>query len=105
MRIFNLSRGKGKTIRMLYASEYHNAPILCATESDKKHIMDMAQWHDINIPEPIVAYNITNHKLRGKKVNAVIVDEMGAVLQSLLAQYGLDILGATITTDKECTNG
>lgn len=101
MRIFNLPRGKGKTIRMLYASEYHNVPILCANESNKKHIMDMAHWHDINIPEPITICNLTNHKLQGQGFKGVMVDDMDYVLQALLSQYKLDVLGATITIDKE----
>lgn len=105
MRIFNLSRGSGKTIRMLYASEYHNVPILCTDETNKKYIMDMARWKNIHIPEPITVCDIVNHKTQGQGFNGVVVDDMDCVFQALLAQYRLDILGATITIDKECNNG
>lgn len=35
MKIFNMPRGAGKSHRMLYASELHNAPILCFNQSQK----------------------------------------------------------------------
>lgn len=100
MKIFNLPRGKGKTQRMLYASEYHNVPILCANETTKKHIMDMAHWLDINIPEPLTVCDISNYKIKGQRFKGVMVDDMERVLQSILAQYSLDILGATITIEE-----
>ena len=43
MRIFNLSRAAGKTTRMLYASEFENAPILCRGLPDKGRLMDKAK--------------------------------------------------------------
>lgn len=101
MKIFNLPRGTGKTKRMLYASEYHNVPILCANETTKKHIMDMAHWLEINIPEPITVCDISNHKIKEQGFKGIMVDDMDRVLQAFLAEYRLDILGATITIDKE----
>ena len=35
MKIINLGRGKGKTTRLLYASEFNDAPILCSTLNEK----------------------------------------------------------------------
>lgn len=101
MKIFNLPRGTGKTKRMLYASEYHNAHILCANATSKKHIMDMAHWLDINIPEPITIQDMANHKSKYQGHRDILVDEMDYVLQSILAPYGLNILSATITIDEE----
>lgn len=97
MRIFNLTRGAGKTIRMLYASEYHNAPILCATGASKKYIMDMAKWKSINIPEPIITSEVTEGRIRGKNYKDILVDDMDCVFQQMLNQYGLNMLGGTIT--------
>lgn len=106
MKIFNLPRGKGKTMRMLYASEYHNAPILCCDEANKKRIMDMAHWLDINIPEPITAHDITNYKTRGKHINDIVVDDMDCVFRALLSsEYHLNMVAGTITIDKEVSNG
>jgi type III secretion system FlhB-like substrate exporter len=100
MKIFNLSRGCGKTIRMLYASEYHNAPILCATGKSKQHIMDMAKYYSINIPEPITVADIVCDKANGKNVNEVLVDDMDCVFGQLLSHLGLNMIGGTITIDK-----
>ena len=105
MRIFNLARGQGKTIRMLYASEYHNAPILCATGASKKHIMDMANWKNINIPEPITVGEVTEGRIRGKNFKDILVDDIDCVFKQMLNQYGLNMIGGTITIDNEVSNG
>ena len=104
MRIFNLARGRGKTMRMLYASEYHNAPIVCTTSMSKQYIMDMAKWKGINIPEPIIASEITDGRIRGKNHKDILVDDMETVLSRMLAQYGLNMIGGTITINKEVSN-
>ena len=103
MRIFNLKRGTGKTIRMLYASEYHNAPILCATGKNKQHIMDMAKWKGVNIPEPITIADVACGHTTDK--SDVLVDEMDDVFYQLLSHLGLNMIGGTITIDKEVSNG
>jgi len=99
MKIFNLPRQAGKTTRMLYASEYHNAPILCANAGMKYGITQMAHKLNINIPEPITIHDIANHKVKSQGYKGILVDEMDYVLQSILAPYGLDILSATITIE------
>lgn len=103
MKLFNLPRGYGKTMRMLYASEYHNAPILCATCANKTYIMDMAKRQGINIPEPITLSDIVRGNTTYK--NDVLVDEMDDVFSQLLSHLGLNMIGGTITTDKGVNNG
>ena len=100
MKIFNLARGKGETMRMLYASEFNNASILCCNGQNKKHIIDMAKQYDINIPEPITIYDLIENKTRGKHCNYIVVDDIDCVLNVLLAKYGLNMIGGTITIDK-----
>ena len=100
MKIFNLPRRAGKTTRMLYASEYHNAPILCGNEGMKYGITKMAHQLNIDIPEPITIHDIINHRVKTQGYRGVLVDEMDYVLQSILTPYGLDILSATITIEK-----
>lgn len=100
MKIFNLARGKGKTMRMLYASEFSNAPILCHSEQNKKYIIDMAKWFDVNIPEPITVFDVIKNNIRGKHINDIVVDDIDYVLKQLLSTYGLNMIGGTITTDK-----
>lgn len=99
MKIFNLPRQAGKTTRMLYASEYHNAPILCGNECMKCRISETARQLKINIPEPITIHDIVNHKVKSQGHRGILVDEMDYVLQSVLTPYGLDILSATITIE------
>ena len=49
MRIFNLPRAGGKTMRMLYASEFQKVPILCRDQSSKASLMDKAGFWGIKI--------------------------------------------------------
>ena len=105
MRIFNLARGQGKTIRMLYASEYHNAPIVVSHHATKQYIMDMAKWKGVNIPEPITVDEMSASRIKGKNYKDVLVDDMETVLSQMLAQYGLSMIGGTTTIDKEVSNG
>jgi hypothetical protein len=103
MKIFNLPRGYGKTTRMLYASEYNNAPILCSTDSRKRYVMDMAKSMQLNIPEPISVSDIVCNRIRDKRINNgnVLVDEMDDVLREILRfSIGYDMIGGTITIDK-----
>lgn len=97
MKIFNLSRGKGKTIRMLYASEYQNIPILCSNRLSKLNILEMAKKYEINIPEPMSVQDVANGRLRGKRFDGVLVDDMDLVLFNLLQNYDLNMMGGTIT--------
>lgn len=106
MKIFNLSRGEGKTMRMLYASEFNNAPIICTTDSQKHYLMDMAKSIKLSIPEPISVSDIVCNRIKGRKFNNVLVDEMESVLREVLRfSINADMIGGTITTDKENTNG
>lgn len=63
MKIFNLARGQGKTMRILYASEFNDIPILCRTDASKSYIVDMAKKYNIDIPQPITIYDITQQKI------------------------------------------
>jgi hypothetical protein len=103
MKIFSLARGSGKTIRMLYASEFNNAPIVCTLDSQKRYLMDMAKRMELNIPEPISVSDIICNRTEGRKFNnkSVLVDEIDDVLREMLRfSIGLDMIGGTITTDK-----
>lgn len=101
MKVFNLKRGKGKTTRMIYASELHNAPIICATELHKHNIMRQAKNFDIEIPKPITVQEFVNIK-RETGIDRVLIDESLTVMQNLLScAIGRDvnIIAATLSTD------
>ena len=91
MKIINLGRGQGKTVRLLYASEWNDNPILCATYSQKEHLIDTSKRLGLNIPEPIVASEITSSRIRESKAvdKDLLVDEAPWVLQSLLNSLGM----------------
>ena len=103
MKIFNISRGKGKTMRMLYASEFNNVPILCDTKAHKSYIVELAKKCEIKIPEPMtVCEFLRSEKTISNKPMSVLIDEMDSVLSSLLSQaFNVNVEAVTITTDKE----
>lgn len=101
MKIFKLPRGCGKTTRMLYASEFNNAPIICGTDSRKHYVMDMANSMKLNIPEPISVSDIICNRTRGKRFNKVLVDEVDDVLREILRfTINADMIGGTITIEE-----
>ena len=104
MKIINLGRGQGKTARLLYASEWQDLPIVCATNSQKQYLIDMANRLGLNIPEPIVAYEITSNRIVGSRVaeKDLLVDEAPLVLRSLLHSMGMkgEVRAITLTSDE-----
>lgn len=84
MKIYNLRRGGGKTIRLLCISEYTNAPILCVDQAHKNFIKREAQGLDIKIPEPITISEMDS-ATRGTHIAPdYIVDEALTYLQALI---------------------
>lgn len=106
MKNLILRRGSGKTTRLVAASEFNDAPIICATEANKRHILDMARRHNYRIPTPVTAQEILSGRLYGNNTyKDFLVDESQDVLCALIA--GLTrtgsgcILGMT-TNDPRC---
>lgn len=100
MKIFNLPRGKGKTTRMLYASEFNNAPIICGNDTRKRYLIETAKCMNLNIPKPISVSDIICKRTKGKRFNSVVVDEIDDVLREILRfTMSVDIIGGTITIE------
>lgn len=101
MKIINLPRGCGKTTRLLYASEFQNIPILCATYAQKDYLLSQAERLGLIIHEPIVASEITSNRIRGSNAAKMdlLVDEAPMVLQTLLNSLGMmgEIKAITLT--------
>lgn len=91
MKVINLDRGKGKTTRLLYASEFNDMPILCSTVMEKQLLIAKANEYGLKIPEPITVNDVISNKLRGDKSvdNGVLVDEAPMVFNSLLTSLGV----------------
>ena len=93
-KVFNLPRGTGKSMRMLYASEFNNVPILCANRSSKESLINLASRYKIEIPEPISVDDFIRNK---HKYSEVLVDEALSVLKMFLGRT--NIIGLTLSDD------
>lgn len=91
MKIINLGRGQGKTIRLLYASEFQGIPILCKDLNAKANLMRRARELGLDIPEPIAVYELTSEVIRSRDIaqKDMFVDEAHWVLQRLLNSMGM----------------
>ena len=104
MKIINLGRGRGKTTRLLYASEWQHIPILCVTYAQKDNLVDQAKRLGLIIPEPIVVSEITSGRIRGNKVleKDLLIDDAHLVLQILLKSMGMngEVKAITLPSDE-----
>lgn len=94
MKIINLARGQGKTMRLLYVSEFNEIPILCRNKRMKESLLHTAREMNLKIPEPIIVDDIFSNKLRGnheKSDKGILIDDAELVLQELL--YRLEVYG------------
>lgn len=104
MKIINLGRGRGKTVRLLYASEWNDIPILCATHAQKDYLKGKAKDLGLIIPEPVAVSEITSGRTRGSEVmdKDILIDEAPLVLQNLLSSFGINgqVKAITLTSDE-----
>lgn len=88
MEIVNLARGKGKTMRLLYLSEYYQIPILCPTIRHKDNLIKQAKNFDINIPEPIV-YSIDHNDSNSKPYPIdCLIDDFENLFRIMILEKG-----------------
>lgn len=92
MKIIRLGRGQGKTTRLLYASEFNDAPILCSDFKCKQYLMNMARELGLCIPEPIAVSELVSdiHKRSDVIDKDILVDEAHWVLQCLVNYLGMN---------------
>lgn len=87
MEIYNIPRGRGKTLRAIFLSEYLNIPIICHSVSAKGYILDTSKKFGGKIPEPITVAELdTTYKGHTAPDSGYIVDEAPAVLTALIAK-------------------
>lgn len=99
MRIFNLSRGGGKSTRMVFASEFTRKPILCVNEDQKAALLRKARILNLNIPMPVTVKEFCKNS--PSSLDGILIDEAMMVLQELInivASNKVDILAATMST-------
>ena len=106
MKILCSSRGTGKTTKLIYASEFQDAHIICSDNGRKEHILNMAKTLNLEIPEPIVASELVSGTKWRHLNKSVLVDDADAVLSSLLSQLWVrgPICGISISSDNNSCN-
>lgn len=104
MKVINLGRGQGKTTRLLYASEFNDAPIICRDNCAKQNLLSRAKELGLEIPEPIAASEFTTKIVRGSDIATKdwLVDEAHWVLQNMLKSMGMkgEVKAITLTSDE-----
>lgn len=86
MRDIQLCRAGGKTTRLLALSEFHNAPIICASESNRKYIIGLARKWDYDIPYPLTAAELAAGNVRGSHIHKeFLIDESQDVALALVS--------------------
>lgn len=103
MKIISLGRGQGKTTRLLYASEFNDAPILCANMRHKEDLIRRAREMNLFIPEPICVHEVFSGYTRGTDIDKVLVDDTELVLQNMLNTVGFNgvITAMAVTSDNK----
>lgn len=101
MKLFNLPRAGGKSMRMIYASEFNNAPILCVNEVSKEHLLHLSRIYKIDIPEPITVNQLITGRYKSKGYyNKILVDEAISVLQAIIKANGVEMIGCAMSDEK-----
>lgn len=102
MKVYSLGRCTGKTTRMIYASELHNAPIICTTEGTKRYIVNYAEKMNINIPTPICVRELSERRMTG--IDSVLIDDATSVLcemMKLLCSNRTNIIAMTVDSGED----
>lgn len=98
MRLLIKDRAKGKTTQMIYTSEATGYPIVVETEVQKSNLMDKAKSMDVIIPEPVTINDVERKKLRGCRIEKVLIDEGYNIIANALKEYiGCEVAAVTLT--------
>lgn len=98
MRLLIKDRAKGKTTQMIYTSEATGYPIVVETEAQKSLLMDKAKNMDVIIPEPVTINDVERRKLRGCRIEKVLIDEGYNIIANALKEYiGCEVAAVTLT--------
>ena len=104
MKIINLGRGQGKTMRLLYASEWQHIPILCANSMQKRWLVDKSKELGLQIPEPIMVSDVVSNEFTKSAIRDkdILVDEAPMILQFLLSALGMkgEVKAIALTSDE-----
>lgn len=97
MKTINIGRSKGKTTRLLYASEFNQVPIVTHSRENAKMLKDMAKKLNLNIPEPVSILEVfATNKLQGRG-HSCYIDESLMCLEAIMNSMGLSVEVVTLT--------
>lgn len=103
MKIYNLPRGAGKSMRMLYASELTSAPILCVDNSARECLVNKARCFGIKIPRPITVHEFIIKAEDYYDLKRVLIDEALIILQEMIKSMSkrthTDVIAVTLSDD------
>lgn len=101
MKVYDMKRGSGKTTYLIYLSNLLKIPILCHGATHSEMIKEKAQAMGLEIPNPIYV-----GRTRGYKPDAILIDELELIVQSLLKKEGLNakVVAATYTSNPDDTS-
>ena len=69
---YSIERGKGKSTRAIYLSEYFNSPILVVSNDRRENLLALAGKLGVTIPAPIT---VTELSRIGKHIDNYIVGQ------------------------------
>lgn len=81
MKVINKARAGGKTIQLLYLSDFHQWPIICFNEDNCKSLLVESARLGLNIPRPISISNMMKSEIKG--YDGYLMDESIACIQQL----------------------
>lgn len=98
MKVINKARAGGKTIQLLYLSDFHQWPIICFDFNQVKLIESMASKIGLSIPKPIPISKLMLE--RDHHIEGYLMDESIACIQQLFDNIlGKDKLKAITMTE------
>ena len=94
MNIIYSPRGHGKTTQIIKQSAGRNVVIVCFNRQECERVSRQAAEMNIPIAKPISFVTFMEGGLRGREVDAVLIDNVDLCLQSL---YPVEIETITMT--------
>lgn len=100
MNIYNMSRGTGKTTKLILESHEKWIPVLTMNRSSAHHIEEKARDMGVSIPKVLAVRDLNNEDMR--KPSKVLIDDLDFVTSELLRQLlEIKVESTTIATNKD----
>lgn len=101
---FYLPKGMGKTTRLLSISEFCGAPVICASEDRRRHILSECKRWRYRVPAVYTAADLVSGRFIGTSRGDYVVDDADDVLEALLSRLSggkIDVIASSSRLDEE----